>query len=154
MSLTYGTEYRAYGCGMVWYSMVHPAAVRCDMVLHQAFRARRVRKNGIGGEVRHGVTSDVSCETSLNMTCDTSPPQGVRCGWGLARCAGPGGGCEPRGQPGGAPQHPPISAQKSSMRGPFLCRGLVCLPGLWSGSYFKRVQITQRRRHPRNLAPG
>ena len=37
------------------------------MVLHRAFRARCVRKNGIGGEVRHGVTSGVSCETSLNM---------------------------------------------------------------------------------------
>ena len=36
------------------------------MVLHRAFRARHVRKTGIGGEVRHGVTSDVSCETSLN----------------------------------------------------------------------------------------
>ena len=36
------------------------------MVLHQAFRARRVRKNGISGEVRHGVTSGVSHETSLN----------------------------------------------------------------------------------------
>ena len=43
---------------------LHPAAVRCDMVLRQAFRGRRVRKNGIGGEVRHGVTSDTSCETS------------------------------------------------------------------------------------------
>ena len=47
-------------------SVIHPAAVRCEMVLHQAFRARRVRKNGIGGEVRCGVTSGVSCETSLN----------------------------------------------------------------------------------------
>ena len=37
------------------------------MVLHRASRARRVGKNGIGGEVRHGVTSGVS----------TSPPQGV-----------------------------------------------------------------------------
>ena len=36
------------------------------MVLHQAFRARRVRKTGIGGKVRHGVTSGVSCETSVN----------------------------------------------------------------------------------------
>ena len=51
---------------------LHPAAVRCDMVLHRAFRARRVRKTGIGGEVRHGVTSGVSCET-----CNTSAPQGV-----------------------------------------------------------------------------
>ena len=29
-------------------------------------RARRVRKNGIGGEVRRGVTSGASCETCLN----------------------------------------------------------------------------------------
>ena len=36
------------------------------MVLHQAFRARPVRNKGIGGEVQHGVTSGVSCETSLN----------------------------------------------------------------------------------------
>ena len=43
---------------------IHPAAVRCDTVLHQAFRARRVRKSGIGSEVRHGVTSGVSRETS------------------------------------------------------------------------------------------
>ena len=42
--------------------MIHPAAVRCDMVLHRALRARRVRKTGIGGEVRHGVTSGASCE--------------------------------------------------------------------------------------------
>ena len=58
--------------GAWWYSeysiaiMIQPAAVRCDMVLHQAFRARYVRNNGIGGEVRHGVTSGVSRETSLN----------------------------------------------------------------------------------------
>ena len=45
---------------------LQPAAVRCDMVLHRACRARHVRQNGIGGEVRHGVTSGVSCETSLN----------------------------------------------------------------------------------------
>ena len=38
-------------------SSAHPAAMRCDTVLHQAFRARRVRKTGSGGEVRHGVTS-------------------------------------------------------------------------------------------------
>ena len=43
---------------------IHPAAVRCDMVSHRAFRARRGRKTGVGGEVRHGVTSGVSCETS------------------------------------------------------------------------------------------
>ena len=36
------------------------------MVLHQAFRAKHVRTNGIGGEVRHGVTSGVSRETSSN----------------------------------------------------------------------------------------
>ena len=45
---------------------LHPAAVRCDMVLHRAFCARHVRTNGIGGEVRHGVTSGISCGTSLN----------------------------------------------------------------------------------------
>ena len=36
------------------------------MVLHHALRARNVRKVGIGGDVRHGVTSGVSFETSLN----------------------------------------------------------------------------------------
>ena len=46
--------------------VVHPAAVRCDMVLHQAFRARHLRTKGIGGEVRRGVTSGVSRETSSN----------------------------------------------------------------------------------------
>ena len=45
--------------------ILHPATGRCDMVLHRAFRARHVRNNGIGGEVRHGVTSGVSRETSL-----------------------------------------------------------------------------------------
>ena len=62
-------------------SVLHPAAVRCDMVFHQAFCARRVRNNGIGGEVRHGVISGVSRETSSNQTCNLSnisPPQGVR----------------------------------------------------------------------------
>ena len=44
--------------------VVHPAVVRCDMVLHRVFRARCVQKNGIGGDVRHGITSGVSCETS------------------------------------------------------------------------------------------
>ena len=44
---------------------LHPAAVRCDMALHQALRARRERRNGIGAEVRHDVTSGVSRETSL-----------------------------------------------------------------------------------------
>ena len=48
------------------FGHVHPAAVMCDMVLHLAFRARRVRKTGIGSEVRHGVTSGISCETSLS----------------------------------------------------------------------------------------
>ena len=37
------------------------------MALHQAFRARPVRNIGIGGGMRHGVTSGVSCETSLKM---------------------------------------------------------------------------------------
>ena len=44
----------------------HCAEVRRDMVLHQAFRARHLRTTGFGGEVRHGVTSGVSRETSLN----------------------------------------------------------------------------------------
>ena len=44
---------------------VHPAAVSCDMVLHQAPRARQC-------------TKDVSLDMSLNMKCNTSPPQGVR----------------------------------------------------------------------------
>ena len=51
--------------------LLHPAAVRCDMVLHQVFRGGRVRKNGIGGEVRHGVTSGVSCE--ISKTCNVTP---------------------------------------------------------------------------------
>ena len=46
--------------------MLLPAAVRCDMVSHQAHRARHVRTNGVGGEVRRGVTWGVSCKTSLN----------------------------------------------------------------------------------------
>ena len=36
------------------------------MVLRWVFRARHVRQQGIGGEVRHGVTSGVLCETSFN----------------------------------------------------------------------------------------
>ena len=45
------------------------------MALHQAFRARCVRKDGIVGEVRHGVTSCVL--RVFKQTCNTSPPQGV-----------------------------------------------------------------------------
>ena len=46
---------------------VHPEAVRCDMVSHRALRARRVcEKISIGGEVRRGVTSGISRETSLS----------------------------------------------------------------------------------------
>ena len=45
---------------------LHPAAVRCDMVLPRVFRARHARKHSIGGEVLHGATSGVSCETSLD----------------------------------------------------------------------------------------
>ena len=41
------------------------------MVLHHAFRARHVRKNGIVSEVRHGVASVVSCEPSLNKDVST-----------------------------------------------------------------------------------
>ena len=47
-----------------WYLL--PAAVRCDMVLHRVLVARDIRTYNIGGEVRHGVTSGVSRETSLN----------------------------------------------------------------------------------------
>ena len=43
---------------------VHPSAASCDMVSHQTIRARRVQRDGMGGEVRHGVTSGVSYETS------------------------------------------------------------------------------------------
>ena len=43
-----------------------PATVRYDMALHQAFRTRHVRQTGNGGEVRHGVKSGVSRETSSN----------------------------------------------------------------------------------------
>ena len=65
---------------------LHPAAARCDMMLHRAFCAicvythypphkiniytyiciimRRVRTTGIGRKVRHGVASGLSCETS------------------------------------------------------------------------------------------
>ena len=46
------------------HATLHPAAVRCDMVLHRVFRARCLRTNVSGGEVRHGVTSGVSRETS------------------------------------------------------------------------------------------
>ena len=49
---------------------LHPAAVWCDMVLHQASRARRVGNTGIGSEVRHGATSGVSCETSKTELLD------------------------------------------------------------------------------------
>jgi len=41
------------------------------MVLHQAFRARHYLNSGFGGEVLHGVTSGVLCETSTNM--DVTP---------------------------------------------------------------------------------
>ena len=43
---------------------VHSAAVKCDMVLHYAFGTRHVRTTSISVEVRHGVTSSVSYETS------------------------------------------------------------------------------------------
>ena len=47
------------------------------MVLHLAFRARYVRNTGIGGEVRHGVTSGCFVRDIFKQTCNTSPPQGV-----------------------------------------------------------------------------
>ena len=56
---------------------LRPAAVRCDTVLHRAFARDMYDKSGVGGEVRHGVTSGVSCETSSTKTCNTSPPEGV-----------------------------------------------------------------------------
>ena len=37
----------------MYFADVHPAAASCDMVLPHAFRAGRVRKTGIGGEVRY-----------------------------------------------------------------------------------------------------
>ena len=43
-----------------------PVVVRCDMVLHQVCWARRVRNNGIDGELRHGVSAGALRETSLN----------------------------------------------------------------------------------------
>ena len=57
---------------------VHPAAVRCDVVSHQVWRARHVRTTGIGGEVRHGVTK-IRCfvRDISTQACNTSPPQGV-----------------------------------------------------------------------------
>ena len=47
-------------------SLHFTAAVRCDMVYIRRFERDTYEKNGIGGEARHGVTSGVSCETSLN----------------------------------------------------------------------------------------
>ena len=44
--------------------LIHSVAERCDMVLPHAFRARHLRNTGFGSEVRHGVTSSVSRETS------------------------------------------------------------------------------------------
>ena len=53
---------KAKACQCAFY--LQPAALSCDMVLHQVFRARCVRKTSIGGRVRHGVKSGASCETS------------------------------------------------------------------------------------------
>ena len=55
-----------------------PAVVRCDMVLHQAFRTGHVRKKlhrrwGATWSYIGGFARDIS-----NQTCNTSPPQGVR----------------------------------------------------------------------------
>ena len=50
----------------IYIAKIWRLTVRRDMVSRQLFRAGRVRKAGIGGEVRHGVTSDVSREASLN----------------------------------------------------------------------------------------
>ena len=46
------------------HSRAQSCGGRRALVLHQSFRVRPVQKNDIGGEVRHGVTSGVSCETS------------------------------------------------------------------------------------------
>ena len=46
---------------------LHCAVVRCDLVLHQAFRMRHLRNKDFGGEVRHGVTSGVSRKTSVSL---------------------------------------------------------------------------------------
>ena len=32
----------AHAPGGLWHELVHPAGVRCDMVLHRAFRARHL----------------------------------------------------------------------------------------------------------------
>ena len=53
------------------HSVLLPAAVRCDMVLHQAFRARDVQQNGIDSEARHAFTSGVLRETSLDTKWST-----------------------------------------------------------------------------------
>ena len=58
---------------------LQPAAVRCDMVLHRVFRARHVRKTGIGGEVRHGVASGVSLEASFNIHVTSHSTLHARC---------------------------------------------------------------------------
>ena len=65
-NVTKATNHWVFNYRLLSHWLLHPAVVRCDMVLHQAFRARHVRKTGIGCEVRYGVTSGVSCETSLN----------------------------------------------------------------------------------------
>ena len=44
------------------HCLLLPAAARCDVELHQAFRAGHARANGAGREVRHGVTSGDSCD--------------------------------------------------------------------------------------------
>ena len=56
--------------------MLHPAAVRCDMVLHQEFRAR------CGQTTAPAVRCDMVLHwafraKSKTFQCNTSPPQGV-----------------------------------------------------------------------------
>ena len=58
-------------CTHINYCYIIPAELMCGMVLHRAFRARHVRKAGIGSEVRHGATSGVSCETYMKTSADT-----------------------------------------------------------------------------------
>ena len=46
-------------------------------ILHYIIICYMLCYHSIGGEVRHGVTSGVSRETSPNRCVNTSPPQGV-----------------------------------------------------------------------------
>ena len=59
-------------------ALASPAeAIFCPPSINNGFLSQRDMNdnNGIGGEVRHGVTLGVSCETALNKHVNTSPPQ-------------------------------------------------------------------------------